>query len=279
MPRRKPASKAPDKHIMAPCSAKHKKNERPKTPPHQQLVTAEPTAPRKRRAQNHEDLTTPQPLRKKTAIDNASERSLVTESHDVTPGKVVISPTGTICKCHLKPGAICWHQIHEPHVSNPRAREKYERLAPAKQAMQRVRANQAKNKSNEIEELKIDAAMVSQEGDEWLKRQNVREKRAAASNINYAQDGKEDSKDWSFEEDDTKIEESDVDVEDSEDEDEEEEDNDEDDDQDGDYVDDADDHQEQVNVEDDYEEPANDGRDTDFEDDEEIPCMKKCEPH
>ncbi|KAF4537000.1 uncharacterized protein LTHEOB_11709 [Lasiodiplodia theobromae] len=253
MPRRKPASKAPDKHIMAPC-----------------LVAAEPTAPRKRRAQNHEDLTTPQPLRKKTAIDNASERSLVTESHDVTPGKVVISPTGTICKCHLKPGAICWHQIHEPHVSNPRAREKYERLAPAKQAMQRVRANQAKNKSNEIEELKIDAAMVSQEGDEWLKRQNVREKRAAASNIDYAQDGKEDSKDWSFEEDDTKIEESDVDVEDSEDE---------DDDQDGDYVDDADDHQEQVNVEDDYEEPANDGRDTDFEDDEEIPCMKKCEPH
>lgn len=91
----------------------------------------------------------------------------------------VVSPTGTVCRCYLRPGTICTHQIYEPHVDDAMARARYEQLSPINQVLERRRVKKMKDKANELRELEIDAKEVNKEGRDWLHREKVREKLVA----------------------------------------------------------------------------------------------------
>ncbi|KKY27091.1 hypothetical protein UCDDS831_g00950 [Diplodia seriata] len=160
--------------------SKQQRREPPRTPPNQQLYAYEPSAPRKRPAPHHEDLSVFQPARKrKVAVVEARKPYLGMDVHvKENGGLVAISPTGTICRCHLKPGSICHHEMYEPHVDNYIARAQYESLSPIKQVMERRRVNQLKERENREKELQMDVKAISKEGPEFVRSERRRERRA-----------------------------------------------------------------------------------------------------
>ncbi|OJD38046.1 uncharacterized protein BKCO1_5000121 [Diplodia corticola] len=171
--------------------------ELPKTPPHQQLVPIEPSAPRKRKAPDFPLFETPS---KKRSVPHHPDLMLLerpslkraAESDAESPqaakpykrmaiaqkpsgGVVAISPAGTICRCHLEhPGAICPHTIY---VDDARARAAYEALSPVQQVLERRAVNKDKEKANSVKELMVDAKAVREECEDWLNRENRRQRR------------------------------------------------------------------------------------------------------
>ncbi|KAL1633903.1 hypothetical protein SLS58_010893 [Diplodia intermedia] len=189
-----------DEHLHCPQGPGSKQQrEPPRTPPNQRLYAYEPSAPRKRPAPHHEDLSVLQPARKRKVA--ARKPYLGMDVHVKENGGLVasesffcilmlscrkpltgrafkVSPTGTICRCHLKPGSICHHEVYEPHVDNYIARARYESLSPIKQIMERRRVNQLKERENREKELQMDVEEISKEGPQFVRSERRREKRA-----------------------------------------------------------------------------------------------------